>query len=155
MLEHIFRNINDVRVFDLMAEFVLNEEEEKRDVSQTSDSVEMNIIDTNGIMDILDYREYQRIELEDSLDHLVRQKILGIKTVKTEGKTGCKICKYAEKLKIPRVGEHKTHVPEETIMGDIDNYYMKTNDITNGLRLAAFSYVSMALEDKIKEIENE
>ena len=138
-----------------MVEFILNEEEEKREVDELLDLVEMNIIDTDGIMDMLDYREYQRIEVEDSLDHLVRQKILGIKKVKVEGKTGCKICKYSDKLKIPRVGEHKTHVAEETTIGYMDNYYMKTNDITNGLRSAAFSHVFMTVDDVVDKIDGE
>lgn len=155
MLEHIFRNINDIRVFDVMVDFVLGEEEEKREVNEISDLIDMNIIDTDEIMDILEYREYKRIEIEDSLEHLARQKILGIKKVKMEGKTGCKICKYAEKLKIPRIGDHKRHLPEETSMGYMDNYYMKTNEITNGLRSAAFAHVFLAFEDKIEEKENE
>ena len=155
MLEHIFRNISDIRIFDIMVEFVIDEDKEKKEVSEISDIIEMDIIDFDGIMDMCDYPDYKSIEVEDSLDHLVRQKILGIKKVKSEGKTGCKICKYAEKLKIPRMGEHKHHLPEEVVMGYIDNYYMKMNEITNGLRSAAFAHIFITLEDQIKEEENE
>lgn len=149
MLEHIFRNINDIRIFDVMVEFVLDDKEEKKESDELLNLAETNIIDFDGIMDMLDYRDYKRIEAEDSLDHLVRQKILGIKKVKVEGKTGCKICKYAEKLKIPRLGEHKKHLPEETSIGYIDHYYMKMNEITNGLRSGVFAHVFLSIEDKI------
>jgi len=98
MLEHIFRNINDIRVFDIMTEFV------------SSDST----VDIDDIMDMLEYPEYKRIEVEDSVDYLMRQHILSIAQKKLEGKTGCKICSYLDKFKVPRIGEHKTHLPEQT-----------------------------------------
>ena len=153
MLEHIFRNINDIRVFDVMVEFVLSEEDEKKDFEELSKLSEVNIIDFDNIMDMLEYPEYKRIELEDSLDHLVRQKILGIKKEKMEGTTGCKVCKYADRLKIPRMGEHKKHLPEQVSIGYCDNYYMKINEITNGLRSGAFAHIFLTLEDQIDEID--
>lgn len=153
MLEHIFRNINDIRLFDVMVEFILDDEEEKKVANELLNLAETNIIDFDGIMDMLDYKDYKRLEVEDSLEHLVRQKILGIKKVKDEGTTGCKICKYAEKLKIPRMGEHKKHIPEEISIGYIDHYYMKMNEITSGLRSAAFAHIFLSLEDKIDEID--
>ncbi len=125
MLEHIFRNINDIRVFDLMTDFVSS--------SCT--------IDIDEIMDILEYPEYKRIEVEDSVDHLVRQNILSITQRKEEGKTGCKICKYLDKFKIPRMGEHKTHLSEQTNIGFIDEYYMIDNHITRALIEAVFAHV--------------
>jgi hypothetical protein len=140
MLEHIFRNIDDIRIFDVMVDFVLDEDEEKVDINKVLDSVSMNIIDTDGIMDIL-----------DSLGHLVRQKILGIKKVKMEGTTGCKTCKATDEAGVPRTGEHKTHLAEEVSIGYIDNYYMKINEVTNGLRSAAFAHVFLTLENEIKE----
>ncbi len=152
MLEHIFRNINDIRIFDVMVEFILNEEDEKKEFDEKS-KLNIDIIDFNGIMDMLDYKDYKRIEVEDSLEHLVRQQILGIKKVKTEGKTGCKICRYAEKLKIPKLGEHKKHLPEEISIGYMDNYYMKINEITNGLRSAAFSHIFLTLEEEVNKID--
>jgi hypothetical protein len=155
MLEHIFRNIDDIRIFDVMVEFVLDESEEKADINKALDSVSMNIIDTDGIMDMLEYREYKRISVEDSLGHLVRQKILGIKKVKMEGTTGCKTCKYTDKLRVPRIGEHKKHLAEEVSIGYADNYYMKMNEITNGLRSAAFAHVFLTLEDEIEGGKNE
>lgn len=137
MLEHIFRNINDIRVFDVMTDFV------------SSDCT----MDIDEIMDILEYPEYKRIEVEDSVDHLVRQHILSIVQKKEEGKTGCKICTYLDKFKIPRMGEHKTHVSEQTTIGFVDEYYMKDNPITRALRGAVFAHVFIAegLEEYIKD----
>lgn len=137
MLEHIFRNINDIRIFDVMTSFV------------SSDST----IDIDEIMEILEYPAYKQIEVEDSVDYLVRQHILGIVQIKEEGKTGCKICKYLDKFKIPRMGEHKTHMPEQTNIGFIDEYYMKDNPITQSLISAIYSHVfiSEGLEEYVKD----
>jgi hypothetical protein len=137
MLEHIFRNINDIRIFDVMTEFL------------SSDYTN----DIDEIMDMLEYPEYKRIQVEDSVDHLVRQHILNIVQKKVEGKTGCKICKYLDKFKIPRMGEHKTHVSEQTNIGFIDEYYMKDNLITRSLISAVFANVFIAegLEEYIKD----
>lgn len=137
MLEHIFRNINDIRVFDVMTDFV------------SSDCT----MDIDEIMDILEYPEYKRIEVEDSVDHLVRQHILSTVQKKEEGKTGCNICKYLDKFNIPRMGEHKTHVPEQTSIGFVNEYYMKDNPITQSLRSAVFANVFIAegLEEYLKD----
>ena len=139
MLEHIFRNINDIRVFDVMTEFISKD----------------CVIDIDEIMDMLEYPEYKRIEVEDSVDHLVRQHILGTVQKKEEGKTGCKICKYLDKFKIPRMGEHKTHIPEQTSIGFVDEYHMKDNPITQSLISAIYAHVfiSEGLEGYIKDKE--
>lgn len=137
MLEHIFRNINDIRVFDVMTDFV------------SSDCT----MDIDEIMGILEYPEYKRIEIEDSVDYLVRQHILSTIQKKEEGKTGCNICKYLDKFKIPRIGEHKTHLPEQTNIGFVDEYYMKDNPITQSLRSAIYAHVFIVegLEEYIKD----
>jgi hypothetical protein len=137
MLEHIFRNINDIRIFDTMTEFVSND----------------YTIDIDEIMDMLEYPEYKRIEVEDSVDHLVKQHILSTIQKKIEGKTGCKICTYLDKFKIPRFGEHKTHIPEQMNIGLVDEYYMKDNPITQALRGAVFAHVFVVegLEEYIKD----
>ena len=149
MLEHIFRNINDIRIFDVMVDFVLDKDEKLID-DIPDESIEKDVVDIDEIMDILEYSYYKRLEVEDSVDHLVRQKILGVRKIKMEGKTGCKICKYSDKLRIPRVGEHKTHIAEEISIGYMDNYYMKVNEITNGLRSAAFANVLLTIDDNIE-----
>lgn len=144
MLEHMFRNINDIRIFDLMTDFP------EEDISEdTADEYHLGAVDINDIMNMLDYSEYKRIEVEDSVDHLVRKEILGIKKIKIEGKTGCKVCKWTDKFKIPRVGDHKSHKPEDIDVGDIDNYFMKYNDITRLLRSAVFQHVTLTLEKEI------
>lgn len=137
MLEHIFRNINDVRIFDVMTEFV------------SSDIT----VDIDEIMDMLEYPEYKRIQIEDSIDYLVRQHILGIIQKKEEGKTGCNICKYLDKFNIPRMGEHKTHIPEQKSIGFVDEYYMIDNPITKSLISAIYAHVfiSEGLEEQIKD----
>ena len=137
MLEHIFRNINDIRVFDVMTEFL------------SSDCA----LGIDEIMDMLEYPEYKRIQVEDSVDHLVRQHILSNVQKKVEGKTGCNICKHLDKFNIPRVGEHKTHVPEQINIGLVDEYYMTDNPITRSLRSAVFANVFIAegLEEYIKD----
>jgi hypothetical protein len=137
MLEHIFRNINDIRIFDIMTNFVSNN----------------CTLDIYEIIDILEYPEYKRIQIEDSLDHLVRQHILGIVQKTEEAKTGCNICKHLDKLHIPRMGKHKTHIPEQSHMGLISEYYMEDNAITQSLIHAAYSHVFMVdgLEGYIKE----
>lgn len=137
MLEHIFRNIDDVRIFDVMTEFV------------SSDST----VDIDEIMDILEYPEYKRIHVEDSVDYLVRQHILSIVQKKEEGKTGCNICKYLDKFNIPRMGGHKTHIPEQTSIGFVVEYYMQDNPITKSLIGAIYAHVfiSEGLEEQIKD----
>lgn len=152
MLEHIFRNINDIRVFDLMTEFPEKDIPEKE---TTDDHLDLGVIDTNDIMSMLDYNEYKRIEIEDSIEHLVRSQILGIKKIKVEGKSGCKICKWTDKLKMPRIGEHKYHKPEEISIGEIDNYFMKDNDVTQLLRAAAFQHIMIMLDNEIKKNKKE
>jgi hypothetical protein len=138
MLEHIFRNIDDIRIFDVMTEFV------------SSDCT----LDIDEIMDMLEYPEYKRVHVKDSLDYLVRQHILSIAEKKEEGKTGCNICKHLDKLNIPRMGEHKTHISEQINIGFINEYYMKDNPITQSLINAIYAHVfiSEGLEEYVKDV---
>lgn len=137
MLEHIFRNIDDIRIFDVMTDFV------SRDCT----------LDRDEIMDILEYPEYKRIQVEDSIDYLVRQHILGILQKEEEVKTGCNICKHLDKLNIPRMGGHKTHMPEQTSIGFINEYYMEDNTITQSLinAIHAHVFISEGLEEYTKD----
>ena len=77
-LEHIFRNLNDIRVFDIMESFL----------------DEKDAIEIYDVLEMLNYPESEIIQIEDSIEHLVRQKILCETTIKAEIQTGCKICKY-------------------------------------------------------------
>lgn len=144
MLEHIFRNINDIRIFDLMIDFP------EEDITEDAvDGFHLGTIDIDEIMNMLDYTEYKKIEVEDSVEHLVKNEILGITKIKIEGKTGCKVCKWTDKLKIPRIGEHKSHKPEEVSIGEIDNYFVKDNGLTQLLRAAVFHHITITLEKEI------
>ncbi len=142
MMEHIFRNINDIRIFDILTEFV---------VDNDSKIEEKDAIEIDEIMDMLEYNEYKRVEVEDSVEHLLRNDILGIFKVETEGKTGCKICKWADKLGLPRTGEHIKHIPERVDKGEINNYYMKNNHVTALLRSAVFGHAFAMAEKEEKE----
>ncbi len=153
MLEHIFRNIDDIRIFDTMTEFVIGEEKQKNIDKIPLESIKSDVIDIDDIMEMLDYGEYKRASVEDSIDHLIRQKILGVVKIKTEGKTGCKICKYLDKMNIPRFGEHKTHVAEYISIGYLESYYMLSNEITNGLISAVFAHVFLTVEEDIEDVE--
>lgn len=137
MLEHIFRNINDIRIFDIMTDFV------------SADCT----LDIYEIMDILEYPDYERIQIEDSIDHLVRQRILNIVSKKEEVKTGCNICKHLDRLHIPRTEKHKTHIPEQTNMGFINTYYMEDNPITQSLinAISSHVFISEGLEEYVKD----
>lgn len=52
-MEHIFRNLTDIRVFDIMI-----------------DMEEDNLLDTHEILDLLDYPDRENIQIQDSIDHL-------------------------------------------------------------------------------------
>ncbi len=62
MLEDIFRNIWDIRIFDAMIFFTTPEEAQ----------------DTYDIMELLGCPEYEYIQINDSIEHLVKEHILNI-----------------------------------------------------------------------------
>ncbi len=149
MIEHIFRNINDIRIFDLICEYLYYEEE----IKELTD--DKGTLDIDDIMDLLEYGEYKRIEVEDSVEHFVRNKILGLKKIKMKGHTGCKICSWTDKLKLPRIGEHKTHSEYKEQTRFANNYYMIRNDITEMLIGASFSHVFLTCEQESSTKEEE
>ena len=136
MLEHIFRNINDIRVFDLMNDF-----DENCDIT------------FDDVLELLEYTETERIQIEDSIEHLIKEQLLGTKQAEVETMTGCRICKLTDKLKIPRLGSHKNHVPLKKEMGYEDAYYIKDNDMTRALRGAVFEHISLISEQYIERKE--
>lgn len=155
MLEHIFRNISDIRIFDLMTDFVLDKyAQEELDKSLEYDRVlarnDVNTVNIYEIMELLDYNEYKRIDVQDSLDHLVRQKILGIRKIRMDGTTGCEICKYSDKFGYQRLYGHEDHVVKQINIEFIDNYYMEENRTTGLLRNAIFNHVLMTVGDKCR-----
>jgi len=138
MLEHIFRNINDIRVFDVFyCEYCDGEE-----------------VDISDILESLEYKECEYIQIEDSIKHLTKCKILEKVYNKLEGWSGCRTCSYTDKLKLPRIGEHKRHQPFEKIEDDFPYYRIACNNLTVYLYKAMFEYLKMDSEDVQNEIEN-
>jgi len=130
-LEHIFRNLNDIRIFDVVESF-LNEED---------------AIDIYDILDVLNYPESEIIQIEDSIEHLVRRKILRETTIKVETQTGCKICKYTNKFTNYKLYGHKDHIPFHKEMVDIPAYFMYNTDLIASLRSAVFQHACLLSED--------
>ncbi len=139
MLEHIFRNLNDIRVFDVFyLEYCDGEE-----------------VDVDDILESLEYKYCEHIQIEDSVEHLVECHILEKVYNKIEGWGGCKTCSYTDKLKLPRIGEHKKHQPFAISHDEFPFYRIACNDLTNYLYKAVFEYLKMYGEDVQKEIEKE
>ena len=116
-MEHIFRNLNDVRVFDIMV-----------------DMEEDNPLDTHEILELLDYPERENIQIQDSIDHLVQEQILSVKLVPEETSIGCEICKEGEQ----RLSGHESHEPLKMEIIEMEKYYFAKNDLTNLLVSAVF-----------------
>lgn len=135
MLEHIFRNINDIRVFDAFyVEYCDGEE-----------------VDIDNILQSLEYKESERIQIEDSVEHLVNSKILEKVNTKVEGWSGCRTCLWMDKFRIPRIGDHKNHKSFENHESIFPKYRIAINDINNYLYKALFEYMKMYSEEIEKE----
>ena len=113
-LENLFRNLNDIRVFDAMSSF----------------NTEGEAINIHDILDILDYPYRESIQIEDSVEHLVREHILTEILVPEETTTGCDICKITDSQGLPRLIEHENHVPQVTDIVKVPKYYMSPNELT-------------------------
>ena len=137
-IEHIFRNLMDIRVFDAMADVI----------------EEDNPIDTDEILELLDYSERESIQIQDSIDHLVREQILAIKLVPEEVETGCEECKYVDEHKLPRKLGHENHITLRTEIVDMEKYYFAKNDLTSLLVSAVFQSSTFAAEKIMKERES-
>ncbi len=137
MLEHIFRNITDIRVFDIF--YV--------------EYCDYELADIDDIMKSLEYPDVMRIQIEDSIDHLVKEKILEQIYVKLEGWGGCRTCTWTDKLHLPRVGEHKKHTPFEIRHDDFPQYRLLDNEITKHLSLAAFNSSMMQCNNVQKKLD--
>ena len=138
-MEHIFRNLNDIRIFDLFAEMGYNKDE---------------AIDIHEVIGLLECGETERIQIEDSVDHLVREQILSIELVDKEWTTGCESCGVADKQGWPRLPEHETHVPEKIGTSKIEHYYLSDNKMVLCLTVAVMES-SFLKADKIREDEGE
>ena len=131
MLEHIFRNINDIRVFDVF-------------YCEHCDGEEVTI---DNILESLEYKQCEFIQVEDSVEHLTKCKILEKVYNKLEGWSGCRTCSYTDKLKFPRIGEHKSHKPFEKIETDFPYYRIACNNLTVYLYKVMFEYLKMDSEE--------
>lgn len=138
MLEHIFRNLTDIRVFDLFyLEYCDGEE-----------------IDIDDILKGLEYPQCEFIQIEDSVEHLVKQHILEKVYKKVEGYNGCRTCTYLDKLKLPRIGEHKSHKPYEKVETEFPYYRIAVNAIINHICQSLLEYMKLEcnnVEKKIKQ----
>lgn len=133
MLEHIFRNINDIRVFDAMVEF-------------TEECPQ----DTHEILELLDYPERENIQIRDSIYHLIKERILAVKLVPIESTTGCDQCKDTDEKGLPRIKGHESHKPEVTEIVQLEHYYFVKNQLTE-LLVGAIFQSSMYNAEEIME----
>jgi len=131
MLESIFRNLNDIRVFDVF--FVEGQDGRP--------------FDSSDILEILEYSFTERFQIEDSMEHLTRMKIFEEVEVPIEVGSGCKICKYTDKMKLPRIGKHKTHAPYEMEELPVIHYRIALNNTTKYLFKALYNNISECIED--------
>ena len=138
-MEHIFRNLNDIRVFDLFSDMGYSE------------NYSINI---NEIIEVLDWGEAERIQIEDSVNHLVRKQILSIQLIDQEQTSGCKDCLETDRLNLPRHSGHETHVPYQTGTSKIEHYYLSDNKMVICLTTAVMES-SFLKADKIKEDKGE
>ena len=68
-MEHIFRNINDTRVFDLFAEMGFGKDD---------------CIDIYDVIELLECGEIERIQIEDSIEHLIKERVLSVELINEE-----------------------------------------------------------------------
>lgn len=135
-MEHIFRNLNDIRVFDAMGEF-------------TEDSP----VDTHDILDMLDYPDRENIQIQDSIDHLIRIGILAIKLVPEEITSGCAECRITDDAADLRLRGHESHKPEVIEIVQMEKYYFVKNELTDLLVAAVFRHSMDEAEKIMKEIK--
>lgn len=62
-LEHMFRNINDIRIFDELSSDMIDKE---------------HALDIDEIMNLLELPQREEIQIRDSIEHLLRQEIIGV-----------------------------------------------------------------------------
>lgn len=134
MIEHIFRNINDIRVFDVFGTYGSNSEP----------------VEIEDVLNVLGYGYTEKIQIEDSVEHLVRQKIIEIEYSIHKSYTGCKRCYYTDKIGWTRIDTHKTHVPLEEISSEYPTYKLATNDVVQCLLTAMYGVHSEDTEKKRK-----
>ena len=135
-MEHIFRDPNDIRVFDLFSEMGFNKDE---------------AIDIHDVIKLLECGEIERIQIEDSVDHLVREQVLTIELVDEKWTNGCRICSLTDKAGFLRLPGHKSHIPEETGTSKIEHYYLSDNNLAKCLTAAVMESSWLEAEKIMKE----
>lgn len=138
MLEHIFRNLTDIRVFDIFyVECVFLDDS----------------LDIDQVLDYLDYPQREYIQVEDSINHLVRQKILKVVSKKAITSSGCKTCTLLDTIGFPRFGDHKNHVPYEEKEIDVPSYANAENKTTKYLfKALSWNVFETEIEDNVNNI---
>lgn len=127
MLEHIFRNLNDIRVFDAL--------------DSSNPFAPESAMDIDEILYTLELPWREAIQIEDSLEHLCREKIAMRVIAKEEVYTGCEDCREFELFGIPRPSDHISHVARYTIEVEDIQYQLLDNIVVMYLRLAVFEHI--------------
>lgn len=138
-MEHIFRNLNDIRVFDLFDEMMISKDES---------------IDIHRVIELLECGEAERIQIEDSINHLVREQILSIELVDEKWTSGCESCGVADRQGWPRLPGHESHKPLIKGTSKIEHYYLSDNKMVICLTVAIMES-SFLKADKIREDKGE
>ena len=139
-MEHIFRNLNDIRVFDMFSEMGISNHQDEA-------------LDIHDVIQLLDCGEIERIQIEDSIDHLVREQILSIELIDTKWETGCESCAMTDKSGQPRPKGHETHAPMTTGTSKIEHYYLSNNELVECLIVAVLKSSLSKAEKMIKDKE--
>jgi len=113
-LEHIFRNITDIRVFDIIS--CLDTPESASDIDE--------------IIDLMDYNRCEQIQVQDSIDHLVKKKIIKIIKIPVKASTGCERCKESDEAGLPRDITHETHASYREFTVTEYRYCFEINKLT-------------------------
>lgn len=130
-LEHIFRNLNDIRVFDTMSSCQFYRD---------------SAIKFDLIMSVLDLPQREEIQIQDSIDHLIEQEIIGVTYTDAEYTSGCRICKETDNNNLQRKNEHESHKPEIKGITKIPMYYLLKNKLNFCLTSAVMESSFMSVE---------
>lgn len=139
-MEHIFRNLNDIRVFDLFSSMQFSKDE---------------AIDIHDVIELLECGEIERIQIEDSVNHLIKEQILSIVLVDEKWTTGCKFCTWTDSVGLPRFPNHEGHKLEKTGTSKIEHYYLSNNNLAKCLTQAVAESSWLEVEKIMKDKEGE
>lgn len=138
-LEHILRNLNDIRVFDLFSSCQLDKK---------------NPVDIDEILEMLEYPYREYIQIEDSVNHLVEEELLAKSYNEIETTTGCLKCSCCDKSGLSRLPGHETHKPEIRSIEKIPCYYLNGNSKTGCYLVSAVMASSFRVAEQIEKEES-